>query len=84
MTSARGYKYMMVEYEQDSNDIMVEPTKSKEGTELTKAYKAIQNTLKDRGLKPKIHILDNEYSNTLKNSWQNKRNFSSWYNRKFT
>ena len=25
-------------------------------------YKVIQKTLKDRGLKPKTHILDNEFS----------------------
>ena len=42
MTSARGYKYMMVVYVQDSNTIMLEPKKSKEGTELTMAYKVIK------------------------------------------
>ena len=56
---------MMVAYEQDSNYIIVDPTKSKGGTDLTIAYKVIQKTLKDRGLKPKIHILDNEFYNTL-------------------
>ena len=56
----------MVAYEQYSNSIMVETTKSKERTELTRAYKVIQNTLKYRGLKPKMHILYNECSNTLK------------------
>ena len=57
---------MMVVYVQDSNSIMLEPKKSKEGTDLTMAYKVIKYTFKDRGLKPKIHILDNECSNTLK------------------
>ena len=66
VTYARGYKCMMVAYEQDSNSIMVDPTKSKEGTYLKRAYKLMQKTLKDRGLKPKTHILDNECSNTLK------------------
>ena len=56
---------MIVAYEQDSNEIMVETKKSREGKELTRSYKATQNKLKDRCLKPKIHILDNECSNTL-------------------
>ena len=66
MTTTTGYKYTMVAYGKDSNAIMVNPMKSEEGTELTRAYKFIQNTLKDRGLKPKNYILDNEFSNTLK------------------
>ena len=61
----RGYKYMTVTYEQDSNAIIVEPTKSNKGTDLKRAYKIILKTLKDRGLKLKILILDNECSNTL-------------------
>ena len=39
---------------------MVDPTNSKEGADLTRAFKVIQKTLKDRGLKLKINILDNE------------------------
>ena len=40
MTSTREYKYTMVAYEQYSNAIMVDPTKSKEGIERTISYKA--------------------------------------------
>ena len=66
MTSTREYKYTMVAYERYSNAIMVDPTKSKEGIELTISYKAKKKTLKYRRLKQKIHILDNECSNTLR------------------
>ena len=58
---------MMVEYEQDSNSVIIYPTESKEGKYLTRAYKDIQKILKYIGLKQKIQILDNEYFNTLKN-----------------
>ena len=51
---------MMVAYEKYSNATMADPTKSNEGKELMRAYKVIQKTLKDRVLKPKTHILDNE------------------------
>ena len=47
---------------------MVDPTKSKEGKEIPRAYQIIQKTLTDRGLKPKTRILDNERSNTRKNN----------------
>ena len=56
---------MMVSYEQDPDAIMVEPTKTKKGTDLMRLYKVIQKTLKYRGLNLKTHILENECSHTL-------------------
>ena len=45
---------------------MLDTTKSKDGTELMIECKVMLNILIDTGLNLKIHILDNECSNTLK------------------
>ena len=44
---------------------MLDTTKSKDGTELMIECKVMLNILIDTGLNLKIHILDNECSNTL-------------------
>lgn len=65
-TSSRGHKYIMVAYDYDSNNIIPEPRKTRTGLEIKNAYQQIHNLLISRGLKLKIHILDNECSQTLK------------------
>ena len=49
----------MVAFETDSNSIIAEPIKSRKASELTTVYDKIQKMLTSRGLKPKLHILDN-------------------------
>ena len=55
----------MVAFEEDSNNIMVEPMKYRKNSELTTVYAKIHKMLTSRGLKPKLHILDNECSQTI-------------------
>ena len=59
VTSRKGYKYIMVAFEADSNHIMAEQMKSRKASELTTVYANIHKMLTSRGLKPKLHILDN-------------------------
>ena len=64
--SKRGNKYIMVTVEIDSNTILVETIKNLTDAELTRAYRAMMLRLKQAGIIPKKHILDNKVSNTMK------------------
>ena len=57
--SQRGSKYLMVMVEIDSNDILVEPLKSRKDPELARAYRAMVLRLKRAGIVPRKHILKN-------------------------
>ena len=57
---------MLVAYNFDSNSIHVKPLKSRHDNDTIKAYEEISGKLTSRGLKPKLHWLDNEASNPLK------------------
>ena len=61
--SSRGHKYILVADNFDSNSIHVKPLKSRHDNNTIKAY----SKLTSRGLKPKLHLLDNEVSKALKN-----------------
>ena len=50
----------------DSNAIMVEPIKNRTYAGLTRAYRAMMLCLKQAGIIPQKHILDNEVSNAMK------------------
>ena len=65
--SSRGHKYILVAYKFDSNSIHVKPLKSRHDNDTIKAYEEIYSKLTSRGLKPKLHWLDNEASTALKN-----------------
>ena len=65
--SSRGHKYILVAYNFDSNSIHVKPLKSRHDNDTITAYKDIYAKLTARGLKPKLHWLDNEASKALKN-----------------
>ena len=65
--SSRGHKYILVAYNFDSNSIHVKPIKSRHNNDTIKANKEIYNMLTQRGLKPRLHWLDNEASKALKN-----------------
>ena len=51
----------------DSNAILVEPLKIRKDPELTRAYRSMMLRLKQAGIVPRKHILDNEVSEAMKN-----------------
>ena len=59
-------KYQMVLYDYDSNNILVKPMNSRTAAEHKCAYKVVFNHLTSRGLRPKLHKLDNEASVMIK------------------
>ena len=65
-TSSRGTKYIMIYYNYYSNEILVEPMKSRSDRKLTRAFAKLIHHLNDRGLKPVLQILDNECPHGLK------------------
>ena len=65
-TSARGYKYILLLYDYDSNSILTCPLKSKNATEMKTAWLSLHNKLTSKGLKPTTYIMDNEASTELK------------------
>ena len=56
----------MTAYVYDSNNILVEPMKSRTGFAINNYYQEIRQLLSKQGLQPKLHILDNECSQVLK------------------
>ena len=56
----------MTTYVYDSNNILVEPMKSRTGFAIKTAYQKIRQLLSKRGLQPKLHILDNECLQVLR------------------
>jgi hypothetical protein len=60
--SQQGNKYIMVMVEINSNVILVEPMKSSKDEEMIRAYNALLLRLKQAGIVPKKHVLDNKVS----------------------
>ena len=56
----------MTAYVYDSNNILVEPMKSRTGFAINNYYQEIRQLLSKQGLQPKLHILDNECSQVLR------------------
>ena len=50
----------MVFYDYDSNAIIPKPIKSQSEAELIRAYYILHSKLNNRGLHPKLQMLDNE------------------------
>ena len=67
-TSSRGYKYLYVMYDHDSNGILVEPLKNRNATTIVTAWKALFNRLTKHGHTTKMFVLDNEFSSQLKDT----------------
>ena len=65
ITSSKGNKYILVEYHYDSNTIHAETLKTRTGLEFITSYHKLYSLLTNRGLKPSIHILENECTNVL-------------------
>ena len=66
-TSSKGTKYVMIIYDHDSNAIIARPLKSKSATEQLENIKEVHNYLNARGIHPKLHIMDNECADIVKN-----------------
>jgi hypothetical protein len=62
----------MVMVEIDSNAILVEPLKCCKGAELIRGYNALLLRLRQAGIVPQKHVMDNEISKTMKNHIRNK------------
>jgi hypothetical protein len=66
VTSSQGNKYILVLYEYDTNAILTEVLHNRTAPEILQAYKKLVKYLHNRGFRPKIHWLDNEASEELK------------------
>ena len=60
ITSSRCYKYIIIAYDYDSNNILAEPIKSRTILHIKNAYQTMRKLLCSRGLSPRTHVLDNE------------------------
>lgn len=68
--SSRGYNYVMVVYDYDSNAILSTPLKTRQAGELTSAWTKLHSRLQLNGYAPTLHILDNECSDELKQAFK--------------
>ena len=66
--SSRGYEYLLITYDFDSNAILAEPLKNRTGLEIKRAWTLTYTKLPTRGSIPKLYILDNEISSSLKSA----------------
>ena len=65
ITSSRGFKYTLMMCKLDSNQILLEPMKSRT-EEMIRAHKALIQCLKAQNICPKLQFLDNEASKEYK------------------
>jgi hypothetical protein len=72
----QGNKYIMVMVEIDSNAILVKPMKSCKDVEMIQAYDTLLQWLKQAGIVPKKHVLDNKVSKNMKNHIHNTHKFN--------
>jgi hypothetical protein len=64
--SSKGNHYIMVLIEIDSNAILVEARKTHSAREIIRAYLVLVTCLRNAGVTPKMHILDNKCSKEVK------------------
>ena len=65
--------YILVTYSCDTNAILARPLKSKSSVELTREILKIHQYLEKRGYKPNHHWLDNEVSQKLIDTLQDRK-----------
>jgi hypothetical protein len=68
MKASRGYQYIMVLGELDSDAIMVTPMKNRTSKEMIRAYQVLVEGLNVCGVQPKHHMLDNECPQDFKDA----------------
>ena len=64
--SNRGANYIFVLYDYDSNAIIVRPLRNHSAQEIQRVFTSVHAYLVARGLRPRLHTLDNEASTSLK------------------
>ena len=64
--STSGNKYIFILYHYDTNSIHARAIPSRTKQQLLAAYKSITQDLTKRGFKPRLHTLDNEISDMMK------------------
>jgi hypothetical protein len=64
--SFQGHQYIFLTYVYDINAILVRPMESRKKASMEKAFKDIYSYLTMKNFKPKLHIMDNECSKTIK------------------
>ena len=67
--SSWGNQYLLVAYHYDTNAILVEALKNWNATTIVTSWNSLNNKFDLAGAKPQHWILDNEYSNELKISF---------------
>ena len=66
MQSDRGNSYILLVNHYDTNNIITTTLKNRTGTCILTGITKVHDRLGNRGLTPKLHIMDNEVSKDLK------------------
>ena len=69
--STRGYEYIMVLYDFDSNAILARPFKNRQAKELVDTWKKLYDDLTKNGHTTNCFIMDNECSSEMKSALKN-------------
>ena len=64
--SNHGANYIFMLYDYDSNAILVRPLRNRSAHEIQRVFTSVHAYLVTRGLRPRLHTLDNEASTILK------------------
>jgi len=64
--SSQGNNYILVIFDTDSNYIFAEPMPSRSANQILQAYDKVHTLLTSRGIRPTLHVMDNEISDLLK------------------
>ena len=64
--ASRGYQYIFIYYDHDSNAILAEPIKSRSSADLTTAWQKCHAILASKNIASTMHVLDNEISNEMR------------------
>ena len=67
--SSRGYQYVFIVYEYDSNAILFIPLRTRQAHEMTDAWTETHKKLRKNGFTPTLHILNNECSLDMKTTF---------------
>ena len=60
VTSNRGMQCMLILYAYDTNEILVEPFKTRSDADMLHEYDVLYDTLENTGQSQKLNIMDNE------------------------
>ena len=68
VTSFKGNQYVMVLFETIGNNILVESMRNRTSGEMVRAYQVLMGRMKEKGILPTMHVLDNECSAEFKDA----------------